>query len=88
MASLGLILVIGVATFFNFAVILYKFNKGNTANALLDVAVFAVITFMFIGSVSALAIGMVASMLFSIYLIFTEVKTPSLDKRRDRKIRI
>ena len=82
MGSITLILIIGIATFFNFAVILYKFQKGNTANALLDLTIFAVISFMCIGSVTALSIGMIASFLFSLYLIFVKIDLPKKKKRR------
>ena len=87
MASTGLILLIGLATFFNFAIILHKFKKGNVANALLDTGIFAVICTLFSSSTSALAIGMIASMLFSIYLLFTKVELPvKVQRKRRRRI--
>ena len=84
MASTGLIFFIGLATFFNFAIILHKFRKGNTANAVLDLGILAIITVLFIGSISALAIGMVASMLFSIYLLFIRIELPQKKTTRRR----
>ena len=69
MASLNLISIIGLATFFNFAIILSKLKHANYANAAADSLVFASISYMFRNSTSALAIGMIASMLFSLYLI-------------------
>jgi len=69
MASLSLILIVGLATFFNFAIILSKFKRADYTNAAADLLVFASISYLFSNSTSALAIGMIASMLFSLYLI-------------------
>lgn len=74
MASLSIILIIGVATFFNFAVILHKVNKKQYMNAAIDFAVFISISLLFSGSISALSVGMIASFLFSVYLIFKKPK--------------
>ena len=91
--DLTIIMVIGIATFFNFAIIFYKFSKKKTLNALIDTAIFVIISLMFIGSVNALSIGMVASFLFSLYLLFMPVKfsfftTNRTGKRRRRKGRV
>jgi len=74
MASTSLIIMIGIATFFNFAIILHKWLNNNRVNAVIDIAVFVAIAYMFVGSISALAIGMVASFLFSIYLFFVKIE--------------
>lgn len=66
----NIIILAGFATFFNVAMIMHKFQKGDTPNALIDFAVLAAVMYIFVGSFSALAVGVIASALFSIYLLF------------------
>ena len=70
MASGGLILLLGFALFFNVAVIMWKFQQGMETNAFIDGAVLGAIFWLFSGTMSALAIGTIASAMFSVYLIF------------------
>ena len=65
------ILVAGLATFFNFAILKYKFTKGRTADAILDVLVLGVIVWFTKGSMTGMIVGMIGSMLFSIYLLWS-----------------
>ena len=74
MASLSLILIIGFATFFNLSIVLHKIKKGKFINAALDLSTLVVISILFSGSISGLAVGMIASMGFSIYLLFIPLK--------------
>ena len=84
MAGPGLIAFLGFALFFNVAVILAKFQRGMETNAIVDAGVLGGIFYLFNGSMSALAIGTVASMLFSIYLFFVPLDLE--DEKKDDKI--
>jgi len=65
--SASMILIVSVATFFNFMILRYKFEHERIADGILDAGVFAAIVYLTIGSVSGLIIGMVSSALFSLY---------------------
>lgn len=77
--SSSIILLAGFATFFNVAIIYYKFSEGQTANAFVDFGVLAVVMYLFHGSFSALAVGTIASSLFSVFLIFKPVDVSKFD---------
>lgn len=68
------------ATAFNFLIIIWKFSKNRVIDASLDLSIFILIAFLFKGTVAGLQIGMIASMLVSIYLL---IKPPKLDLLRD-----
>ncbi len=80
MASTSIILIIGVATFFNLAIILHKVNQGRMLDALLDISTLVLLSVVFGGTISALSVAMIASMLFSLFLLFSRVSIPA--KRR------
>lgn len=63
------LLIIGIVTGFNFLVILWKFKKNRTLDGILDLTIFAIIAYMFAGTISGLTVGMIASLLVSIYLL-------------------
>lgn len=63
-------LVIGIATAFNFLVILTKFKRNRYEDACFDLGIFAIITWMFAGTISGMSVGMVASAIVSIWLWF------------------
>lgn len=67
-------LIIGIAVAFNIIVIKWKFDKGRTADAITDLCLFIVVTFVFSGSYGALVVGTVASALISIYLFISPPK--------------
>ncbi len=71
MGSLALIITVGLATFFNLSIVLWKFKHERYLDASLDLGVLALIGVVFGGSITALSIGMIASMLFSIYLLIS-----------------
>ena len=62
--------VIGIATAFNFIVILFKFKRHRYEDACFDLAVFIAISYMFAGTISGMSVGMVASAIVSIWLWF------------------
>lgn len=66
--------VIGIATAFNFIVILFKFKRHRYEDAFFDLAVFIVISYMFAGTISGMSVGMVASAIVSIWLWFDPPK--------------
>lgn len=61
---------IGIATAFNFIVIMIKFKRMRIADGVLDIGIFATITWMFAGTIAGMSVGMVASAICSIYLWF------------------
>lgn len=66
--------VIGIATAFNFIVILFKFKRHRYEDAFFDLAVFIAISYMFAGTISGMSVGMVASAIVSIWLWFDPPK--------------
>jgi len=63
-------IIIGVAVAFNFLVIKYKFEKKRYADAILDVSLLAIVSFLFAGSFGGLVVATVASAIISILLYF------------------
>ena len=66
--------VIGIATAFNFIVILFKFKRHRYEDACFDLVIFTVISYMFAGTISGMSVGMVASAIVSISLWFDPPK--------------
>lgn len=66
--------VIGIATAFNFIVILFKFKRHRYEDACFDLVIFTVISYMFAGTISGMSVGMVASAIVSIWLWFDPPK--------------
>ena len=76
MGSSVIILVVGIATFFNLVILLWKFQHDRVMDGILDLGALVLIGIVFGGSITALSIGMVASALFSIYLL---ISPPNLE---------
>ena len=72
-----MIVISGIATAFNFLVIYYKWQKGWYLNAVLDAAIFVAICLLFVGSATGMQIGMIASFIVSIALLFFIKSTPN-----------
>lgn len=68
------LIIIGVCTFFNIAIIKWKYDRGQKKNAFLDATLLGGVMFVFSGSLGALQIGTVASALVSLYLIASPLK--------------
>ena len=66
--------VVAVSLVLNFVSIQYKISKGEGVNASVDIFVFFVMAYMFMGTMSGVAIASVASALFSIYLLIVPFK--------------
>ena len=69
-------IVIGVAVFFNIAVIKWKYDKARYGDAILDFTCLVAVAILFSGSYAALVVGTIASALVSIYLLISPPKLP------------
>lgn len=59
----------GVATFFNFIILLWKFNRQRYSDLAFDVATLVIISWLFSGTLGGMIVAMIASALISLYLI-------------------
>lgn len=62
-------LIMGVATFFNFIILLWKFQNGRFADLSFDIATLVVISWLFSGTLGGMIVAMIASAMISLYLI-------------------
>lgn len=62
-------LIIAVATFFNFIILKWKFEHERYADLAFDVATLVCISWLFGGTLGGMVIAMIASALISLYLI-------------------
>ena len=76
MNNLIFALIGGLATAFNFLIIIHKIRKKFIFNALIDIVAFVLIVYSTSSTLTGMVIGMIASMLISIYLIFNPVEEP------------
>ena len=79
MASSGMIILMGIALFFNIFSIKWKLENGRPADAFLDAVVLVVLGWVFGGTLSGLAIATVASGIMSIYLLISPPKMDWID---------
>ncbi len=70
----SVILIAGIAGFVNFSVIYYKFTHGKDVSAYIDASILALTFWLFSGTLGALAIGVISSCLFSIFLMISPPK--------------
>ena len=63
------LLIMGIATFFNFIILKWKFEKERYADLAFDIATLVTLSWLFSGTVSGMIIAMIASALISLYLI-------------------
>jgi hypothetical protein len=63
-----------IATTFNVIIIYYKFTHDKIMSGAIDIAVLVALSWLFIGTISGLSIGMIASFFFSIYLLIAPPK--------------
>ena len=69
------LLVFGIATFFNFIILKWKFDRARYYDLFLDITTLAILSIIFGGTMGGMAIAMVASFFISIYLLLTMRKT-------------
>jgi len=65
------LLLVGLAVCFNIVIILWKFSRNRTGDAILDASLLALVAYVFSGSFPALVVGTIASAGVSIYLLLT-----------------
>lgn len=71
------LVIMGIVSAFNLLIIKWKFEHGRTLDGVLDLASFVVICYLFSASTEALFVGMVASMVVSVYLLISPPKVLS-----------
>lgn len=64
---------IGLITAFNFLIILWKYKHERHLEATIDSAIMIAIFYMFVGTISGMTVGMVASLVVSIVLLFNPI---------------
>lgn len=64
-----MIIIAAIATFFNFAIILWKIRNQRWLDASIDGTILFIICILTAGSVAGMQMGMIASMLMSVYLL-------------------
>ena len=67
---MGLVIAMGIVTFFNLLVLKIKYEKGRTADLIMDVAALIVLNYFFGGTLTGMLVAMIASLCMSIYLWF------------------
>ena len=70
------LLIIGIATAFNFMVIKYKVEKERYLDAILDLFTLSILSFIFMGTYDGLVVSTIASAIISVYLYFVPPKIP------------
>lgn len=65
----SLVLLAGIAIFFNFAIILWKFKAGRYLDMFIDGLTLTAISYLTMGSVTGFVAGMIGSALMSVYLL-------------------
>lgn len=68
------LLIAGLATAFNFIVIMMKANHGRESEAFLDAALFGTVLWLTSGSQGGMIVGMISSAIISIYLYYSPPK--------------
>ena len=68
------LLIMGAATFLNFALLKWKLQKNRFADFALDLVVLVALSYMFGGTLTGMSIAMVAGFMMSLYLAFSPPK--------------
>jgi len=68
------IIIVGIATFFNLFIIKHNIKHERYGNVVMDVGAIVVLNYFFGGTMSGMAVAMIASALFSTYLLATSEK--------------
>ena len=79
------ILMIGVATAFNFLIIKWKLEKKRFADAAFDIGILIILSVIFGGTLGGMTIAMIASAIVSLYLIWKPPVLPKAFRRFDHK---
>lgn len=62
-------IIIGIATFFNFMILKWKFEKERYADLTFDVVTLVAISWLFGGTLGGMTIAMISSAMISLWLI-------------------
>jgi len=76
-----LILLAGIATAFNFVIILHKLRNGRIMDSMVDLGTAIALSGMFVGTLTGMSIAMMASAIISIYLWFYPMEIMSKVKK-------
>lgn len=68
------LLIVSVAVFLNFALLLWKFSNMRYADFTVDVMVLGTLTFLFGGTMGGMIIALCAGAMMSIYLLISPPK--------------
>jgi len=68
------LLIISVAVFLNFSLLLWKWNHERYGDFVVDVAVLSALTYMFGGTQGGMVIALCAGAMMSIFLLFYKPK--------------
>ena len=71
---LTMFIAIGVATFFNFIILKWKFERKRYADLVFDIVTLVIISNLFGGTLGGMVVAMIASAMISIYLIVNPPK--------------
>lgn len=67
---MGLVIAMGIVTFLNLIVLKIKYEKGRTADLIMDIGALIVLNYLFGGTLTGMLVAMIASLCMSIYLWF------------------
>lgn len=65
---------VGIAVALNICLVLWKYQRGRTTDALVDASLLVLVAWLFSGSTALLTIGTIGSAIVSIYLLISPVK--------------
>ena len=82
------IILAGIAVAFNFIFLKFKLDRGRYQDLITDASILIALSFLFSGTASGLAIGMVGSFIISIYLYFSPPKYNLLNKKPKHNFRV
>lgn len=74
------LLIIGIASAFNFLIVKWKLENSRYADVTYDVLVLLMLGYLFGGTLGGMTIAMISSAIVSAYLLVRPPKTPFFDK--------
>lgn len=80
--SAGILLILIIATFFNYLIVRKNLANKRYGNILVDMSMISILTWFFDGTIMGMAIATSVSAMISIHLIFKPV---SINKRKGAK---
>ena len=68
------LLIVSIAVFLNFALLLWKFNHERYADLLIDICVLCALAYLFGGTMGGMTIALCAGAMMSLYLLVSPPK--------------